>query len=129
MALTVCPAIQKHVLFKPTAIKSRSLGHHAQMDVKFLSPLTFKGKKIRRFQYTAIDDSTRIRALKIYHKHTPNKMPSISLIMFPQSSPSVFKPYEPIMAMHFRPNSTGRGKIWGFGTFISNLFHYKCNHF
>jgi len=45
-------------------------GHHAQMDVKFLSPLTFKGKKIRRFQYTTIDDATRIRALKIYHKHT-----------------------------------------------------------
>jgi hypothetical protein len=36
------------------------------MDVKFL---TFKGKggeKIRRFQFTAIDDATRIRALKIY---------------------------------------------------------------
>ena len=41
-------------------------GHHIQMDVKFL---TFKGKggeKIRRFQFTAIDDATRIRALKIY---------------------------------------------------------------
>jgi transposase InsO family protein len=35
--------------------------------------LTFKGKrgeKIRRFQYTAIDDGTRVRALKIYEKHT-----------------------------------------------------------
>jgi len=28
------------------------------------------GKKIRRFQYTAIDDATRIRALKIYERHT-----------------------------------------------------------
>lgn len=40
------------------------------MDVKFL---TFKGKrgeKIRRFQFTAIDDATRVRALKIYEKHT-----------------------------------------------------------
>ena len=45
-------------------------GHHVQMDVKFLAPLTLKGKKIRRFQYTAIDDATRIRALKIYNKHT-----------------------------------------------------------
>jgi transposase len=38
-------------------------GHHIQMDVKFL---TFKGKqgeKVRRFQYTAIDDATRVRAL------------------------------------------------------------------
>ena len=41
-----------------------------QMDVKFL---TFKGKngsKIKRYQYTAIDDATRIRALKIYERHT-----------------------------------------------------------
>jgi transposase InsO family protein len=44
--------------------------HHVQMDVKFLTPLTFNGKRIRRFRYTAIDDATRIRALKIYHKHT-----------------------------------------------------------
>ncbi len=28
-----------------------------------------EGKKIRRFQYTAIDDATRIRALKIYSRH------------------------------------------------------------
>ena len=45
-------------------------GHHIQMDVKFL---TFKGKqgeKIRRFQFTAIDDATRVRAFKIYEKHT-----------------------------------------------------------
>jgi hypothetical protein len=25
---------------------------------------------VRRFQYTAIDDATRVRALKIYSKHT-----------------------------------------------------------
>jgi len=45
-------------------------GHHIQVDIKFL---TFKGKsgeKIRRFQCTAIDDATRVRALKDYEKHT-----------------------------------------------------------
>ena len=42
-------------------------GHHIQMDVKFL---TFIGKKGRRFQYTTIDDATRVRALKVYEKHT-----------------------------------------------------------
>ena len=44
-------------------------GHRVQVDVKFL---TFyrKGKKIRRFQYTAIDDATRARALKVYERHT-----------------------------------------------------------
>ena len=44
-------------------------GHHIQMDVKFLTFIE-KGKKIRRFQYTAIDDATRVRALKIYQRHT-----------------------------------------------------------
>ena len=45
-------------------------GHHIQMDVKFL---TFKGKqgpKVRRFQFTAIDDATGVRALMVYEKHT-----------------------------------------------------------
>jgi transposase len=45
-------------------------GHHIQMDVKFLTFIGKKGEKIRRFQYTAIDDATRVRALKIYEKHT-----------------------------------------------------------
>jgi transposase InsO family protein len=38
-----------------------------------LKSLTFEGKqgeKLRRFQYTAIDDATRVRALKIYERHT-----------------------------------------------------------
>jgi transposase len=45
-------------------------GHHIQMDVKFLTFAGRRGEKIRRFQYTAIDDATRVRALKIYDKHT-----------------------------------------------------------
>jgi transposase InsO family protein len=44
-------------------------GHHVQVDVKFL---TFQGERgrIRRCQYTAIDDATRVRALKVYRRHT-----------------------------------------------------------
>jgi transposase InsO family protein len=45
-------------------------GHHIQMDVKFLTFAGKRGHKIRRFQYAAIDDATRFRALKIYDKHT-----------------------------------------------------------
>ena len=45
-------------------------GYHVQVDVKFLDFKVEDGKKIRRFQYTAIDDATRIRALKIYERHT-----------------------------------------------------------
>ncbi len=45
-------------------------GHHIQMDVKFLIFRNKAGKKIKRYQYTAIDDATRVRALKIYQRHT-----------------------------------------------------------
>lgn len=45
-------------------------GHHVQVDVKFSSLVNTDGQKVRRFQYTAIDDATRIRALKIYQRHT-----------------------------------------------------------
>ena len=45
-------------------------GHHIQIDVKFLSFIGKNGEKIRRFQFTAIDDATRIRALKVYTRHT-----------------------------------------------------------
>lgn len=44
-------------------------GHHVQVDVKFLSLKDEEDKLVRRFQYTAIDDATRIRALQIHPKH------------------------------------------------------------
>jgi transposase InsO family protein len=46
-----------------------SPGHHVQMDVRFLIFKAEDGKKTKRYQYTAIDDATRIRVLKIYEKH------------------------------------------------------------
>lgn len=53
-------------------------GHQVQVDVKFVSLNDSIGNPIRRFQYTAIDDATRIRALKIYIKH--NQKNAIELI-------------------------------------------------
>jgi len=53
-------------------------GHHIQVDVKFLSFQAPEGKKIKRYQYTAIDDATRVRALKIYTKH--NQKSSVDFI-------------------------------------------------
>jgi transposase InsO family protein len=44
-------------------------GHHVQVDVKFLQLKDKDGNTIKRYQYTAIDDATRIRALQIYPKH------------------------------------------------------------
>ncbi len=53
-------------------------GHHIQVDVKSLALKTQDGRKIRRYQYTAIDDATRVRALKIYCRH--NQKSSIDFI-------------------------------------------------
>jgi transposase InsO family protein len=48
-------------------------GHHIQVDVKFLNLESTDGSKVRRFQYTAIDDATRIRALKICQRHNQQR--------------------------------------------------------
>jgi len=45
-------------------------GHHVQVDVKFLTLQRPGGQRVRRYQYTAIDDATRIRALRVYQRHT-----------------------------------------------------------
>jgi len=44
-------------------------GHQVQVDVKFATFVDSSGNKLKRYQFTAIDDSTRIRALKMYQKH------------------------------------------------------------
>jgi transposase InsO family protein len=41
-------------------------GHRVQVDVKFVSPL--KGSRKKHYQFTAIDDCTRIRVLRIYDR-------------------------------------------------------------
>jgi transposase InsO family protein len=38
--------------------------------VKFVTLKDAEGRPVRRFQYTAIDDASRIRALKVYDRHT-----------------------------------------------------------
>lgn len=50
--------------------EKRVPGHHVQIDVKFLFFKDKQGKRLKRYQYAAIDDCTRIRALKIYNQHT-----------------------------------------------------------
>ena len=45
-------------------------GHHVQVDVTFLTLRQPNGRTRRRYQYTAIDDATRIRALRVYPRHT-----------------------------------------------------------
>ena len=45
-------------------------GHHVQVDVAFLKLKGKNGQPTRRYQFTAIDDATRIRALKVYKRHS-----------------------------------------------------------
>jgi transposase InsO family protein len=42
-------------------------GHRIQVDVKFVEPLA--GAKRKHYQYTAIDDCTRLRVLRIYDRN------------------------------------------------------------
>ena len=69
---------RKSMVFKRYA--KLTLGHHVQMDVKFLIFPDKFGEKIKRYQYTAIDDCTRVRALKIYEKH--NQISSIDFVNY-----------------------------------------------
>ena len=41
-------------------------GHRIQIDVKFIAPLQGSGRRKHYYQFTAIDDCTRLRVLKIY---------------------------------------------------------------
>ena len=41
----------------------------SKVDVKFLKFQAPDGGPVRRFQYTAIDDATRTRALQVHEKH------------------------------------------------------------
>ncbi len=62
--------IKKRSRSKFKRYEKRVPGHHIQVDVKFLIFKDKQGERVKRFQYTAIDDCTRIRALKVYKKHT-----------------------------------------------------------
>jgi len=44
-------------------------GHQIQVDVKFLKFIDKSKRSVKRYQYTAIDDATRVRALRIYARH------------------------------------------------------------
>ena len=41
-------------------------GHRVQIDVKFIEPLKTASSRRKYYQFTAIDDCTRLRILRIY---------------------------------------------------------------
>jgi transposase InsO family protein len=78
---TVYPACKRHGLNRlPSRVGRRAVhthryekqvpGHQVQVDVRFLTLQRKKGVPVRRYRYNAIDDATRVRALKIYRRHT-----------------------------------------------------------
>ena len=60
-------AVHPHRYEKPVP------GQHVQVDVTCLTLQGPAGRRIRRYQYTAIDDATRVRALRISQRHTQQK--------------------------------------------------------
>jgi transposase len=51
-------------------------GHRVQLDVKFIAPLA--GSRRKHYQFTAIDDCTRLRVLRIYPSSTRRRRCSSS---------------------------------------------------
>ena len=86
-------------------------GHQIQVDVKFLNFIRADRKKIYRFQYTAVDDATRIRALKIYPRHTQENA-IVSSTMWFQNSLSESIPFGQTTVMSFKPSFIGMWRIW-----------------
>lgn len=63
------PASQRHkrAATRWKRYEKQRPGHHVQIDVKFLAPIKGADGKVRKhYQFTAIDDCTRIRVLRIY---------------------------------------------------------------
>ncbi len=66
LELNRLPASQKHKTYQKRwkRYEKPQPGHAVQMDVKFITPVGGAGKRF--YQFTAIDDCTRLRVLKIY---------------------------------------------------------------
>lgn len=62
------PASQRHRTHKERwkRYEKQQPGHRVQLDVKFVAPLP--GSRRKHYQFTAIDDCTRIRVLRIYDR-------------------------------------------------------------
>jgi transposase len=79
-------------------------GHRVQLDVKFIAPLA--GSRRKHYQFTAIDDCTRLRVLRIYPSST-RRRPSSSSTMSWSGSRSGSRSSRPTTASSSAPASTG----------------------
>ncbi len=62
------PASQRHKPHKERwkRYERQQPGHRVQIDVKFIAPLP--GSRRKHYQFTAIDDCTRLRVLRLYDR-------------------------------------------------------------
>jgi transposase len=65
-------------------------GHRVQLDVKFIQPLPGAPKTKKYYQFTAIDDCTCLRVLRIYPSST-SRPPSSSWTTSWRGSPSAWR--------------------------------------
>lgn len=66
------PANQRHKRYETRwkRYEKPEPGHRVQIDVKFIEPIA--GSRKKHYQFTAIDDCTRLRVLRIYPKNNQN---------------------------------------------------------
>ena len=84
--MNLLPSSQRH---KPHAIcwkryEKQQLDHRVQIDVKFIEPLQ-SSRKPKYYQYTAIDDCTRLRVLRIYDRN--NQKTAIQFVDYVRQKP------------------------------------------
>ena len=77
-------------------------GHRVQLDVKFIAPLL--GSRRKHYQFTAIDDCTRLRVLRIYPSST-SRRPSSSSTRCWTGSRSGSRSSRPITGLNSSPCS------------------------
>ena len=68
LSLGRLPSSQRYVRYRERwkRYEKPEPGHQVQIDVKFIAPL--KGSRKKHYQFTAIDDCTRLRVLRLYDR-------------------------------------------------------------
>jgi hypothetical protein len=92
-------------------------GHQVQIGVKFVAPLG--GRKRRYYQFTAIDDCTRLRILRIYGRL--NQKTAVLFVDYVlEKLPSGSSRSRPTTAQSSSPRSTGTSSTGGSATSTSS---------
>jgi transposase len=111
-------------------------GHHVQIDVKFITPLggppaparpnpaapaaaAVRPRRAKYYPYTAIDDCTRLRVLRIYDRN--NQQTAIQFADYVIARlPFPVQTIQTDTAPNFSRRSTGTSRTWASGTATSS---------